>query len=124
MKRKWITIVALVVIVAVFIGGYAVGLNIYQKTLDALGFIEITDQCQVVEIEIDDASTLKVTLEPNVTTQVGILYIVHIYLDGVDTAQQVVSWTSGEIASLTKKKVTFYGLALTTATIVKVEVTH
>lgn len=126
-KRK-LQLIAVAIVVAMvmgaFLGGYAYGLNIYQKTLDAIGFIEITDETTIDEMEIDDAETLKVQVAPTVNTQAGVTYTVHIYLDGVDTAQQTVSWIQAEIDGSLKKKVTFTGLSLDTATTVKAEVTH
>ena len=122
--RLWLPAVALAILASTFYGGYVYGLNIYTKTMDALGFVNITDGCSVDEIEIDDAETIKVELAPNLNTQADVTYTVHVYLDGVDTAQETTSWTSAEISSNTKKKVTFTGLNLIAATKVKVEVTH
>lgn len=123
-KRLLIIGIALAVLISAFFGGYSYGLNIYEKTLDAMGFIEITDEVSIVEMEIDDSSTLKVQCEPTGNTQADLTYTVHAYLDGVDTAQETVSWSAAEISAVTKKKVTFNGLALSTAASVKAEVTH
>lgn len=127
MKKKWYVLTiagVMALILGAGIGGYAYGLNIYEKTLDAMGFITMTDECEVVEIEIDDGETLKVKLQPNTETQADLNYTVHLYLDGVDTTQQAVSWTVSEISSVTKKTVTFTSLDLASALTVKVEVTH
>ena len=122
--RLWLPALTLAILVGTFFAGYAYGLNIYQKTMDALGFVNITDECSIVEIEIDDLETIKVQLEPNANTQADVTYTVHMYLDSVDTAQQSANWTAAEILSVTKKKVTFTGLSLTTAERVKAEVRH
>lgn len=125
MKKRLILIgVTCAVLFAVFFGGYTYGLNIYEKTLDAMGFLNITDEVGISEMEIDDSTTLKVQCEPTGNTQADLTYTVHAYLDGIDTAQETVSWTSAEISAVTKKKVTFNGLALGSATSVKAEVTH
>ena len=122
--RLWLPALVLAIMVGIFFSGYAYGLNIYNKMLDAIGFVEISDECTISEIEIDDSETVKVQLAPNANTQADLTYTVHVYLDGVDTSPQPVSWTTAEITSITKKKLTFTGLNLTEATRVKVEVTH
>lgn len=124
LRLKLIPIAIVVLVVGAFLGGYAYGLNIYQKTLDAIGFVKITDETTITEMEIDDAATLKVQVAPTVNTQAGLTYTVHVYLDGIDTAQQPLSWTQPEIDGSVKKKATFTGLSLGTATSVKAEVTH
>ncbi len=125
MKKRLILIgVTCAVLFAVFFGGYVYGLNIYEKTLDAMGFLNITDEVGISEMEIDDSTTLKVQCEPTGNTQADLTYTVHAYLDGVDTAQETLSWSAAEIISVTKKKVTFNGLDLGSATSVKAEVTH
>ena len=122
--RLWLPALVIALLVGVFFGGYAYGLNIYQKTMDAIGFVNITDECSIDEIEIDDAESVKVQLAPNVNTQADVTYTVHLILDGVDTDQQTTSWTAGEISSVTKKSVIFTGLDLNSAIKVKVEVGH
>lgn len=128
MRKKFRYLLVISVVMALIlgagIGGYVYGLNIYEKTLDAMGFITMTDECSVTEIEIDDAETLKVKLEPNGNTQADLVYTVHCYLDGVDTSQQTTSWSASEISSVTKKTVTFTSLNLASALTVKVEITH
>ena len=123
-KRILLPAITLAVLGATFFGGYTYGLNIYEKTLDAMGFLNITDEVQITEIEIDDSSTMKVQGEPTINTQADVTYTVHAYLDGVDTAQETVSWTAAEISSGTKKKVTLSGLSLGGVESIKVEITH
>jgi len=123
-KRLLIIGVTCAVLIGIFFGGYTYGLNIYEKTLDAMGFLNITDEVGISEMEIDDSTTLKVQCEPTGNTQADVTYTVHAYLDGVDTAQETLSWSAAEITASTKKKVTFTGLALGAATNIKAEVTH
>jgi len=125
MKRTWLIVLALGVGLLIFGGGYALGLNIYQKTLDAIGAVKFTDEVTVSEIEIDDATQVKVKLSPvSGKTQDAVNYIVHLFLDGVDSDQKTTSWTASEIAANTKKTVTFTGLNLVPVLTLKVEVTH
>lgn len=123
-KRTLLIAGSLALMVAVFFGGYTYGLNIYEKTLDAMGFLNITDEVGISEMEIDDSTTLKVQCEPTGATQADVTYTVHAYLDGVDEAQKTLSWSAAEILAGTKKKVTFNNLDLSSATSVKAEVTH
>jgi len=124
MKR--LALIALVVALGagLFIGGYAYALNIYTKSLDAIGILTITDETQVVEMEIETEGIMKVKLLPTANTQPDLTYTVHAILDGIDVAQQPVTWTAAEKSANTKKTVTFGGLSLGTALSVKVEVTH
>ena len=124
LSKKLLIPIVLVIVIGTFFGGYSYGLNIYQKTLDAIGFVSLTDEATISEIEIDDSTTLKVQAEPNVNTLADVVYTVHVYLDGIDTAQQTVSWTAAEITAITKKTVTFTGLSLAAAAKVKAEITH
>ena len=125
MKRIWLITLVLLVGFMVFGAGYAFGLNIYQKTLDAIGAVKFTDEVTISEIEIDDATQVKVKLSPAVgKTQADVNYVVCLLLDGIEAGQQPTSWTAAEITAGTKKKVTFTGLNLVPVATLKVEVTH
>ena len=125
MKRIRLITIVLLIGFMVFGAGYALGLNIYQKTLDAIGAVKFTDEATISEIEIDDATQVKVKVSPVAgKTQADINYIVCLLLDGAEAAQQSISWTAAEITGGTKKKVTFTGLNLAPVGTLKVEVTH
>lgn len=125
-KFRYLLLVSalMAVVVGTFIGGYAYALNIYTKSLDAIGVLVITDEAQVDEMEIESEGKIKIRLKPTANTQADVTYTVHLLLDGIDVAQQTTSWTAAEIVANTKKTVTFEGVALGAATSVKVEVTH
>ena len=124
MKKKYLVFMLAVMILAgTFVGGYTYGLNIYQKTMDAIGFLTISDEAKIVEVEVDNANALKVKVESVATTQPGVLYIIHLILDGTEFTQQTVSWTALEIPG-TKKVVSFTGLNLVPVLTVKLEITH
>lgn len=124
MKRTLLIALLVAVGAGLFIGGYTYALNIYTKSLDAIGILNITDESQISEIEVESEGKMKVKLLPTTNTQPDVTYTVHAILDGVDVAQETTSWTAAEKSSNTKKTVTFTGLPLITTTSVKVEVTH
>lgn len=121
---KKLAVIVVVMLLVAFCGGYAFGLNIYSKTLDAIGTISITDEVEIYEIEIEDEGKVKVQCEPTTNTQPDVTYSVHLILDGAGETPQPLSWSAAEITAVTKKTATFASLDLGSVTSVRVEVTH
>jgi len=124
MKIKIMAAALVVVLAATFGGGYAFGLNIYSKTLDAIGAVSITDEVEIYEIEIEDEGKIKVQTQPTENTQPDVTYSINLILDGVGETPEPLSWSSAEISSVTKKTAEFTGLSLASVTSIRVEVTH
>ena len=123
MRTRTLATIILVAMAVIFCAGYAVGLNIYSKTVDAIGAISITDEVEVTDMSVK-ATALKVELSPNGQTQADIDYTVHLYLDDVDTMQDIVTWTGAEITAVTKKKLTFSPIDWGSVSDSYIEVTH
>jgi len=110
-------------LLAVILIPIAYALGIYVKELAGLGIVRITDEVTIEEIEIDDASTVKIKMAPNTRTIADKTYTVKLYLDGELGGQQTISWTQSEKDAGTKKKLTFTGLNLAEVSVLKFEVT-
>jgi len=121
--KKWLLTALVVLIVAISLATAAYAISMFTKNLAALGKVNFTDECTVEEIEVDDLTTIKVKLLSNANTVADRNYSVRLYLDGVETAGQLVSWLAGEIPG-TRKTITFTGLSLSAVTTVRVDVTH
>lgn len=112
-----------IVFITILFFSYATvfALSSMYKQLAGLGNVEFVDQVQVTEIAIVSPTKIKTVIKSIISTEAGYVYKVNIYLDGVNTANQTVSWGSGQIPNI-EKTLNFSGLSLGSVTIIGIEV--
>jgi len=112
---------AVLLLVAVLMIPVAYALGIYSKQIAAIGIVEITDEVTIVDIQIDSATQLSITMAPNQNTVAEKTYTVKLFLDGKFNSQKTVSWTQGEI-NQGKTKTLIFSANLQGVSVIKFEV--
>jgi len=116
-------LVALVFVVAIGFASWGAGYAISQlyKEVAGIGNAVFLDQVTVTDVIVSGQHVIRARLTSNASTEADYSYTVVLYLDSIEQAFDIVSWSAPQIPGVTKM-VVFSSLDLGSVTTYGVEV--